>query len=234
MIISEITKELNQNIDCAYKEGATKFFKEEVKIYGVRIPIVRAIARKYFQKIKNWEKKKIFSLCEKLLKKDYDVYRTIAFDWIYKIKQKFVKKDYDLFEGWVKKYVTNWAACDDFCTHSFGYLVTENPELLPKLRTMAKSKNLWERRAAAVTLIHPVKRKKHLDKVFEMAKILLKDEEDMVRKGYGWMLKEAANHYQKEVFNFVMKNKKEMPRTALRYAIEKMPVSLKKKAMSKN
>jgi len=59
------------------------------------------------------------------------------------------------------------------------------------------------------------------------------DEDDLVQKGYGWMLKVAADAWQKDVFEYVMKNKKEMPRTALRYAIEKMPKNLKQKAMTK-
>ena len=59
------------------------------------------------------------------------------------------------------------------------------------------------------------------------------DKEDLVRKGYGWMLKVAADVYQKDVFNYVMKHKKRMPRTSLRYAIEKMPQTMRKKAMAK-
>ena len=55
----------------------------------------------------------------------------------------------------------------------------------------------------------------------------------MVQKGYGWMLKEASNIFQKQVFDYVMKRKNKMPRTSLRYAIEKMPQSMKKKAMKK-
>jgi 3-methyladenine DNA glycosylase AlkD len=55
----------------------------------------------------------------------------------------------------------------------------------------------------------------------------------MVQKGYGWMLKVASQAHEKKVFDYVMKNKKVMPRTALRYAIEKMPKSLKDKAMAK-
>ncbi len=69
--------------------------------------------------------------------------------------------------------------------------------------------------------------------ILKVARKLLIDENDMVQKGYGWMLKEASNHNQKEVFNFVMKNKSKMPRTALRYAIEKLPARLKLKAMAK-
>jgi len=82
-----------------------------------------------------------------------------------------------------------------------------------------------------VSLIYSVKNRKELIPVLKIAEILLKDKEDLVQKGYGWMLKEASNNFQKEVFDFVIKRKDEMPRTALRYAIEKMPAPLKKKAM---
>lgn len=61
----------------------------------------------------------------------------------------------------------------------------------------------------------------------------MKDKEDLVQKGYGWMLKVASDSHQKEVFDFVMKHKKEMKRTALRYAVEKMPLNLKQRAMAK-
>ena len=60
------------------------------------------------------------------------------------------------------------------------------------------------------------------------------DKDDLVQKGYGWMLKEAGNRFPKEVFEHVMKHKREMPRTALRYAIEKLPVELRKEAMKRD
>ena len=105
------------------------------------------------------------------------------------------------------------------------------PEYLYKLNIWAKSKNRWERRASTVILICLIKRKDYLKKIFEIADILLLDKDDLVQKGYGWMLKEASNVYQKKIFDYVIKNKKIMPRTALRYAIEKMPQNMKQKAM---
>ena len=63
--------------------------------------------------------------------------------------------------------------------------------------------------------------------------MLLTDPDDMVQKGYGWLLKSAGDAYQQEVFDYVMQNKARMPRTALRYAIEKMPKELKARAMAK-
>ncbi len=70
--------------------------------------------------------------------------------------------------------------------------------------------------------------------IFEIADILLLDEDDLVQKGYGWMLKAASQAHQQEVFDYVVRNKKTMPRTALRYAIEKMPKDLRLQAMSKS
>jgi 3-methyladenine DNA glycosylase AlkD len=62
---------------------------------------------------------------------------------------------------------------------------------------------------------------------------MLSDKDDMVQKGYGWMLKAASQAHQKEIFDYVMNNKALMPRTSLRYAIEKLPQELKAMAMSK-
>jgi len=72
-----------------------------------------------------------------------------------------------------------------------------------------------------------------LNDIFEIADILLLDKDDLVQKGYGWMLKAASEAYQEEVFDYVMSKKDIMPRTALRYAIEKMPADLKAEAMKK-
>jgi 3-methyladenine DNA glycosylase AlkD len=82
-------------------------------------------------------------------------------------------------------------------------------------------------------LILPARRGDFLPEVFTIADILFLDKDDMVQKGYGWLLKEASRTHQDEVFEYVMKNKARMPRTALRYAIEKMPVELRRKAMER-
>lgn len=89
------------------------------------------------------------------------------------------------------------------------------------------------RRASAVTLVMPVRRGSFLNDVFEIADLLLLDDDDLVRKGYGWMLKEASRLHQQEVYDYVVKHKAVMPRVALRYAIELMPQDMRKAAMSK-
>jgi len=89
------------------------------------------------------------------------------------------------------------------------------------------------RRASAVSLIIPARKGLFLDIIFEIANSLMLDKDDLVQKGYGWMLKAASESHQQEVFDFVMKKKSIMPRTSLRYAIEKMPEEMRKQAMDK-
>ncbi len=129
--------------------------------------------------------------------------------------------------------MSNWAACDTLCNHTVGSFLEMYPEYLPRLKTWAVSPNRWVRRASAVSLIVPAKEGKFLQDVFELADILLLDGDDMVQKGYGWILKVASQAHRQEVFDYVFARKATMPRTALRYAIEKMPKELKKKAMEK-
>lgn len=231
-IIAKIRQELEENIDDDYKKQSFKFFKEKVKIIGVRTPIVKKIAGKHFQEIKNYKKKEIFNFCEKLLKTGKYEEITIAFDWAFRLQKQYQISDFFIFEKWLKKYITNWAFCDDFCTHTFGHFISQFPEFLPKIEKLAKSKNRWSRRASAVVLIYSIRRKKYFDNVFKISDILLLDRDDLVQKGYGWMLKETSNIYPDQVFKYIIKNKEKMPKVALRYAIEKLPIDLKLKIKS--
>ncbi len=82
-------------------------------------------------------------------------------------------------------------------------------------------------------MIIPVRKGKFLNEILAIADILLLDKDDLVQKGYGWMLKAASEAHQREIFDYVIKNKLVMPRSALRYAIEKMPEEMKSNAMER-
>lgn len=172
-------------------------------------------------------------MCEELWKSGWFEEGAIAINWSFRMKNRYEESDMRVFEKWLKRYVKNWAHDDVFCTSSVGEMLMQFPEFIKKLDKWAESRNRWLRRASAVSLIYPIKREKYLDKAIEIADKLLRDKDDMVQKGYGWMLKEMANLYPMEVYEFVMKRKDEMPRTALRYAIEKMPKEWKVRAMER-
>jgi 3-methyladenine DNA glycosylase AlkD len=232
-VLSLVRTDLKQQADEKTLASAQHYFKEKVIFYGVKTATVGKIAREYFPKIKPFGKKEIFALCEELLKTGYMEDSFIACEWADRLNKEYTPEDFTTFERWIEKYVTNWATCDTLCNHTIGALVDKYPQFLENLKQWAKSKNRWFRRASAVTLILPARRGKFLEDIFEIAGILLTDGDDLVQKGYGWMLKEAGKTHQEEVINYVMKNKKVMPRTALRYAIEKMPPDMKRQAMEK-
>ena len=232
MIMEKIKQELKAADRPENKLDYQRFFKEKLKErYGLKTAVLRRIINDCYKDVKNLPKDEILDICDELLESDIRYGRSFAFIWAEKLHDNYAKSDFNRFERWLKKYVDNWASCDSLCCGAMGYLIFQFPELWPNNKKWASSKNMWLRRASAVSLIIPVRNGLLLDEVFKIADILLTDKEDLVQKGYGWMLKEAGNRFPKEVFAYVMKNKREMPRTALRYAIEKYPPEKRKEAM---
>ncbi len=232
-IIEKIRNELVTLSDDTVRQTGERFFKEEVRLYGIKSEIVKRIGKEYFKLLKGREKGEIFDLCEELWKSGILEETGIACNWSEYIHKEYKSEDFKIFDKWVNSYVTNWAACDTLCNHSVGMIVTMYPELIDKLKEWARSGNRWVKRASSVSLIIPAREGKFLDDIFEIAGILHSDTDDMVQKGYGWMLKAASQAHMDEVFRYVMSVKATMPRTALRYSIEKMPAEFKARAMAK-
>jgi 3-methyladenine DNA glycosylase AlkD len=234
MIIEKLRQEIARHDRPENQINYQQFFKEKLKHpLGLKTPILRKISNRLFRDIKNWPKKQILDLGDKLLASQERYFRFFAFEWAIKIKDQYTPADFARFERWLKKYVDNWGACDHLCCGPIGNIIRQYPKTAGKTKRWIPSKNRWLRRAAAVSLIIPVRHRMLLDEVFDTADKLLTDDDDMVQKGYGWMLKVAGDQYPDEVFDFVMKNKAEMPRTALRYAIEKYPPAKRRQAMKK-
>lgn len=233
LLLEKLRRELKALANKQVKLSGERFFKEEIKLYGIKTYLVSNIAKKYFLEIKDYEKNKVWKLCDELWKSGYMEESFIACHWLYALRKKYTHDDFKIFSNWLKKYVSNWASCDVFCNHTIGTFIEMYPSYIKELYKWTKSENRWLKRAAAVSLIVPAKKGLFLKDIFKIADLLLLDKDDMVQKGYGWMLKVASQIHQKEVYQYVLKHKKIMPRTALRYAIEKMPIELKKEAMTK-
>jgi 3-methyladenine DNA glycosylase AlkD len=232
-IIEEIRLELIRNADEKTKQSGERFFKENVKLYGIKSAVVTRISKDHYRSLPDKNKSLIFSLCEELWKSGYMEESFVACNWSFNVHKYYEPADFEIFERWVDNYISNWASCDTLCNHTVGTFVEMYPSFLSGLKRWAKSPNRWVKRASAVSLIVPARQGKFLEDIFEMADILHSDKDDMVQKGYGWMLKAASEAHQKEVFDYVISKKTTMPRTSLRYAIEKMPMELKALAMAK-
>ena len=248
IILTKIRQDIINKIDKETSVSHERFFKENeiAKTYGIKTAEVHKIAKAVFEQVKEYPKQTIFELCEELWKSGYMEEIFVACSWSESQHKKYEPADFTVFEHWLSNYVTNWAHCDTLCNHTIGSFLMMYPDYITKLKVWAKSPNRWLRRGAAVSLIIPARKGLFLNDILEIADILLLDGDDMIQKGYGWMLKAAGmsetfvkgsdeikKKHLESVFNFVMKNKAIMPRTALRYAIEKMPADLKAEVMKK-
>jgi 3-methyladenine DNA glycosylase AlkD len=232
-IIENLRQDLIKNADETTRLSGERFFKEDVKLYGLKSADTGRISKEHYKAIGDKSKPNIFALCGELWKSGYMEESFVACNWSYNVHKQFEPSDFYVFENWVNNYVGNWASCDTLCNHTVGTFVEMYPENLSGLKKWAISPNRWVKRASAVSLIVPARNGKFLSDIFEIADILHSDKDDMVQKGYGWMLKAASQAHQQEVFKYVMNKKATMPRTSLRYAIEKMPPELKARAMVK-
>jgi 3-methyladenine DNA glycosylase AlkD len=233
-VIMQIRQELKSSADPEIQSSARRFFKEEIRCYGMKTATVVTIARKYWKLVKSRPKADIYALCEELFRSGYLEESFVVSEWTRRLSGRYEREDLAIFRSWIDTYITNWASCDGFCNHTIGDFIVRFPDSIDELKRWTQSDNRWMRRAAAVSLIVPAKHGLFPEEAMEIAGLLLTDSDDMVRKGYGWLLKEASRNHTGEIYAFVMRNRRRMPRTALRYAIEKMPEDLRAEAMKKD
>ena len=215
--LSSVLRELG---DPAIAEHSQRFFKtgkgeygEGDKFLGVRVPVLRVQAKKH----------RDLSLAEtqRLLMSSFHEERLCA---VILLVLKFAKADDQLqksiYELYLKntRYINNWDIVDS-SAHQIvgGYLIDKNKRPLTKL---SKSSSLWERRIAIIATYHFIKQGE-FDTALDLSERLLSDHEDLIHKAVGWMLREIGNRSPAVERAFLKPRYKNMPRTMLRYAIEK-------------
>lgn len=184
---------------------------------------VRSVSAAMYRALEDKSIDNVLVGCALLLKEREWALGVIAYDWAFRVRKQYNDQTFAIFEGWLKEYVTNWGDCDDFCTHAFGALLSQNNDLFTQVRSWTEHPKFAVRRAAAVVLIYPIKQGKYegIDP-FIICDALMKDDHYLVLKGYGWMLKVLSQVEPDAVYEYLVKNKAAMPRVAFRYAIEKM------------
>ena len=199
-----------------------KFFKTSHGQYGegdiflgITVPESRKLAKKYsnvsFDDINNLLQSKIHE--ERLIA------LLILVNNYQKTDEKTKDKIYNFYLSNSKR-INNWDLVDLTADKIIGhYLINRNKEILYKL---AKSNNLWERRISIISTFHFIKNNQ-FQETLKISQILLNDKHDLIHKAVGWMLREIGKRNQPIEEEFLKKNYKSMPRTMLRYAIEKFP-----------
>jgi 3-methyladenine DNA glycosylase AlkD len=233
-LIDTITSELQPHADPDYRELVRQRYTMNVdKFWGVRMPVIHKVANRHYASIKSLPIDQRLAACRHLLETRVYEHKIVAFRWGYRSRNDLDPSHLPVLRDWLNTYVDDWSDCDDLCIHVLGEFFLRHPDQATQTRTFTDSPNRWMRRGAAVSIILPVRKGMHLELALAIADRLMHDQDDLVQKGYGWLLKEASKTHTTEVFNYVMRHRTTMPRTALRYALEKMPADLRRTAMGK-
>ncbi len=183
---------------------------------GITVPETRKIAIKF--------KNIGLDDAEKLLFNKYHEFRLAALlILVQKFKEANEKTRKEIVDFYLKntKYINNWDLVDLSAHKILGqYLIDKDRSILYKL---SKSKDIWERRISVISTFNFIKNNQFED-IINISEILLKDEHDLMHKAVGWGLREMGKKDNKQLINFLNKHYKKMPRTMLRYSIEKLPV----------
>jgi 3-methyladenine DNA glycosylase AlkD len=142
-------------------------------------------------------------------------------------------REFALFTRWLDRYVDNWAHTDGLSLWLLGASIGNDASLIDRLDSWTRAKNRWKRRAAAVSLVPSAKRGEHTRAILRIAVPLMEDQDDMVQKGVGWLLKETYPKKPAEVVRFLVANRTRTTRLVLRYAAEKMTPADKARVLAK-
>ncbi len=220
-----IIKKLHSLANAEDAKQLQRFFKtgqgeygEGDKFLGIRVPIIRKVVKE-FNNISVAE-------CAEIVKSEYHEIRMFA---VLALVAKFAKtkektEQNKIYSAYIasRKYINNWDLVDVTTPHIVGaYLFDKNRDILFKF---ANSADLWERRIAIIATFYFIKQN-DFDDTLKIAEILLYDKEDLIHKAVGWMLREVGKRNLKIEEGFLVKHYKNMPRTMLRYAIEKFEES---------
>lgn len=205
-------------------EFLQRFFKtgpgeygEGDKFRGIRVPVTRTVVRKH--------RDVPLDVAVELLKSEFHEDRLVA---VLLMVQLYHRGDDKVKAATHKAYlagakqINNW----DLVDSSAEFVVGEHLETRSRkqIYRLAASENLWERRIAVLATFHFIKQK-DFDDTFAIAEILMNDREDLIHKAVGWMIREVANRDGEAARRFIRKHQRKMPRTMLRYAIEKFPAT---------
>lgn len=231
MNLSELRKELREYGSKEKKEILQRFFKTGKGEYGegdvflgVVVPDQRKLAKKYeslnFEEIKDLINSKIHE--ERL---------TGLLILVEKYK-KNVDERKKIYEFYIENIngINNWDLVDLSAPNIVGEWILDKDKRV--LKDLVKSDNIWKRRIAIVSTYSLI-RKGKFEETLDISKILLKDKHDLIHKAVGWMLREVGKREEKKLIEFLDENYKIMPRTMLRYSIERFPEDKRKKYMKK-
>lgn len=221
---TQIACELHRLADPKRAALVQRYFAEPIQSLGIDGPTLRGVTKIWIRRAKRtWHLREACALCNRLFQFPDIETRSVGFLILGAFSSEFAPSLLARAERWLSRHLNNWALVDGFASTILSPLLRSNPNCTATLRRWAESECLWVRRAAVVTLVPFARRGEHLDLTFELVETLLGDQEDLMHKALGWLLREAGKTYPKRLKQFLLRHRGAIPRTTVRYAIERFP-----------
>lgn len=232
-IANHIRRVLLDGASAPHTEEVQRFFKHEVKSRGWYTAELRKLAVRFRRTIVAESGMPfLLQVADQLFRGQVLEEKVVAVSMLQGIVGDFGKPEFKLFESWLDR-VSTWADHDALVHFLVGPMIAKDDSLVSRPLRWAKSKNRWHQRAAAVSLIHSTRQHKHFDHIQRVTEILLPSDDDMVRKGLGWLLREAAKFNPQQTVAYLMTIRERTPRLVLRTACETLPAATKEKVLGK-
>ncbi len=222
-LVRATRRELRSKASPAFAQQMQRFFKEPVRAHGWRTAEVRKLAGRLRREIlATGDSDLLLDVDGKLFAGPTLEEAVLGVALLQPSVHQFGSAEFRRLERWLP-HIRNWAACDVFCTALLGRMIAADSARLGSVFRWAKSKNRWHRRAAAVSLVLAARRGMYTKQTLRLSDRLLQDDDDMVQKAVGWLLKEASQVRRQPVVSYLQRVRQRAPRLLLRIACEKLP-----------
>ncbi len=230
-LVRSARRQLQSKASPAFARQMQRFFKEPVRAYGWRTAEVRKLAGRLRREIlATGDSDLLLSVAGKLFAGPTLEEAVLGVALLQRSVHRFSLAEFRRLERWLP-HIRNWAACDLFCTALLGRMIAADPGRAGSVFRWAKSRNRWCRRSAAVSLVPAARRGVYTEQILRLSDQLLEDDDDMVQKAVGWLLKEASQVRRQPVVTYLRRVRQRAPRLTLRIACEKLPQGTRRRIL---
>ncbi|MGA9800900.1 MAG: DNA alkylation repair protein [Terriglobales bacterium] len=227
-VADEIRRVLKAGGSAERSSSVQRFFKEEVDSHGWRTADLRRATRLWRREIlQQSDLKFLLRVADHLFAGGINEEKGVAVFLLENITDKFGDEEFRLLESWLPR-ISNWSDHDGLVHYLIAPMMVAKPARASRVFRWAKSQNRWFRRAACVALIQGTRRKMFFSEVVRVSGMLLLDEDDMVQKGLGWLLRETAKFDAPRTVPYLLSIRQDAPRLVLRTACETLPRATRK------
>jgi 3-methyladenine DNA glycosylase AlkD len=231
-IAVEIRRALRDGGSAEHAAGVQWFFKEEIKSHGwYTADLRRAVRRCRREILREHDIAFLVGVADQLFSGSVLEEKVAAIFLLENLDAQFGDREFRLFEAWLDR-ISSWADHDGLVHYLIAPMVAANPARVAAVFRWAKSRDRWHRRAACVALIRGARARLFFPEIVKLSNALLADENDMVQKGLGWLLRETAKFNARRAVPYLMKIRRRAPRLVLRTACETLPVRLRKRVLA--